>query len=460
MSHRVLVVYHGVLPGPGGVSSAPVTGGALRARVHLDALEGAGHEVRLLARAQDGPGGFRSAGDLTRLARAAAPDWILCVAPEEAPALAGIAPLLVDLYAPRLLEAAWEGLQEEAAGVALRAVHAADEVLYSNPRQRWYWLGILGLAGWDVTGDVGRVVPLAALPGPERTHPARPRIVAGGHAWPWQDLSHALAEAVRIVGDRAEIHTCGLPPLPGTIAHGLVSRDTWLTMCCSAAAALDRYTPNAERALAYSFRQADYLGCGTPLIGDPEGPLAEAIRAAGAGWVDEPLEAALEGALTEDRSDAVRVVAAAYAPARTEAPLLAWTPTVRTRTWDVLRSARSLAALQGRARSDEARRVAAEAEVAAKRAEIEALNGQVRALAGSVEALSAAVADVASLRKETVQVLGARWAGESATAEHLRREVEILRADLAKKDAELAVAQAERDRVGRMLDWVKRKAGA
>jgi len=446
---RVLLVHHGRLPSP----DAVVSGGALRAGVHLDALRAAGHEVLPLAREQDGPGGFGSPGDLRRLAGAAAPDLIVCVAPEEAPALAGIAPLVVDLYAPRLLEGAFQGLQEEEAGRALAAVEAADQVLYSNPRQRWFWLGILGLAGWDLSREPGLVVPLAALPGPARRRPRRPRFVAGGHPWPWQDLTEVLARAAAWLGDRGEIHTYGLPALPGTVDHGLVPRGEWLAACAGATAALDRYAPNPERALAFSFRQADYLGCGLPLVSDPDGPLADGIRATAAGWVDEPLAEALRLAIEAARDS--KGLAARFAPALTEAPLLAWTPVARPRGWSLGRAGGRLAVLEAGAAADRAAREAADREVAAKRAEIEGLNRQVAALVGAQEALAAAMADQASFRKEAVTVLGTRLGGETAAREALAREVAILQADLEKKNLEIEVLSAERGRLDQALRWLK-----
>lgn len=450
---RVLVVHHGRLPGTG---DASVTGGALRARVHADALRGAGHDVVTLARAQDEPGGFRTPAHLRRLAAAASPDWILAVAPEEAPALAPVAPLVVDLYAPRLLEGAFEGLQREEAGRALRAIAAADEVLFSNPRQRWFWMGLCGACGWDLSRAAGLLVPLAALPGPARLPTDPPTFVCGGQPWPWQDAGPTIDRAVAHLGDRARVVTFGLPARPGVDARPLASRGAWLAALAGASAALDRYAPNPERSLALSFRQADYLGVGLPLVTDADTPLADEVRATGAGWVDEPLEDALDAALASPRSSAA--LAARYAPAVTEAPLLAWAPRRRPRDWDLFRAARRLAEVEARAARDRALRDAAETEVTAKRAEIDGLNAQVRALASAVEASSAAVADVAAFRRETVAVLGTRLAGQTAEAEHLRRELEICRADLDKKTLELRAAQEERDRVGRALSFLRGRA--
>lgn len=447
---RVLVVHHGALPSP----ERPTSGGARRAAAHVDALRGAGHDVHTLGRSQDTPGGFRSPGDLRRLAAAIAPDWILCVSPEEAPALAGIAPLMVDLYAPRLLEGAWEGLQREEAARALAAVEAADEVLFSNPRQRWLWTGILGVSGWDLTTSPGLVVPLACLPAPAHAPLARPTFVVGGQPWPWQDARPCLEESVRVLDGRADIVSVGLPEVAGVRALTTLSLDAWLTLLSTATAALDRYTPNLERTFAQSFRQMDYLSAGLPLISDADTPLADELRATGSGWVDEPLAVALEAALATPRRS---TLAERYAPARTEAPVLAWKPAPRERRWSLVKAGAALGRAEARSAADRARRDAAEAEAARLRDESSSLHAQLRALTASIEALSAATADISAFRREAVQVLGTRLSGKEAEGEHLRRELEIARADLQKKDAELLAAHAERDRVGRALSFLRGK---
>lgn len=444
---RILVVHHGPLEN----GALPTTGGAIRAAQHVAALRGAGHDVATLCRAQDGAGGFTGPAHLRALARRVRPDWTLCVAPEEAPALAGIAPLVVDLYAPRLLEAAFEGQQQDEARRALLAVDVADEVLFSNPRQRHFWLGILGLAGWDLAKTPGVLVPLATTPVPAGRRPKRPRVIVGGHPWPWQDARDTLVRAVAHLGSRAEVVSYGLPAIEGVECLPLVSRTEWLAACAWATVALDRYAPHTERELALSFRQLDYLSAGLPLITDTWTPLADGVRVSRAGWVDEPLEAALDAALGEDRGPGARALAAEYAPDRAAAALLALRPAQRAREWSAVRWSKQASAASLRAESDRLLREVAEAEVVRKRAEVEALFGQLRALTASVEQLSAAQADIAGFRRETVQVLGTRLAGQTEEAEALRRELAIVRADVEKKDRELETLRGERDRLGGVL---------
>jgi hypothetical protein len=217
---------------------------------------------------------------------------------------------------------------------------------------------------------------------------------------------------------------------------------------------LDRYAPHHERELALSFRQLDALTAGTPLISDSDTPLAAELG--GAGWVEETLEEALDlacGSAGKRARSRVKTLAARYDSRRTEASLLAWSPAYRARGESVVGARTALEAARARSLADQIRREAAEAEVLKKRAEVDDLHAQTRALCSAVEASSAALADVAAFRRETVTVLGARLSGADATRESLAREVEGLRADLSKKNAELEAMTSDRDRLQRVFRW-------
>ncbi|MCK6520729.1 hypothetical protein L6R49_04730 [Myxococcota bacterium] len=483
---RVLLVQHGRLPSP----SRPGSGGAQRAHHHAEALRGAGHEVMVLTRAQDdedgGPLTFQSHRHLRELAIRLRPDRILCVQPEEAPALAGLdAPLCVDLYAPRLLEAPFQGETAAEAVHTMRALAAADHVLFSNPRQRHFTLGLMALAGWDTRQAVGDVVPLVAPEGPPRLHTDdEPVFVLGGVPWPWQDPTPALRRAVaaldrmgfgRIVvyggrpavGDAAVVDlAAALPPGPRLQYAGPTPLGELLRAYAGARAALDWFSPNPERELAMSFRQADYLGCGLPLITGADHALSDAVREAGAGWVVKDLDA-FEAAVVEAAMDpaaaAARGLAARHLAQTTlsrevaEAPLVRWVQeaTRRDRVETPLPQAAELVAALGEARAQaqaaQAAQAKAEAEVAEKRAENAQLTEQLQALTGVVTRLSRAIDEVAGFRREAVNVLGARAAGAEGEVEALSRQVEEQRADLLKKDAELRAARREQDRLNDAL---------
>jgi hypothetical protein len=206
--------------------------------------------------------------------------------------------------------------------------------------------------------------------------------------------------------------------------------------------------------MALSFRQMDYLGCGLPIIGMKESVLAQEIKDYQAGWVEESLEEALEAALggAQARCSAgALALRQKYQRDLLAQPLLDWQPTSRARPWSVLRDAARYAAALETGRGARARAEQAALEVADKRNENQELAAQNRALTASIEALSAAMADMAAFRKETAVVLGTRLSGTQASNEQLRRELEIMRADLDKKTQELEAIQSERGRLERTL---------
>ena len=477
---RVLIAHHGALPAPG----QPVTGGGLRAWHHGRALQAAGCEVHWLSRDQDGAGGYSGAADLARRAAALAPDRVVCVQAGDAPALrAGLpeTPMAVDLYAPRLLESPFEGRLAVEAMVALRALAVGDVYLVSNPRQRLSWMGVLALAGIDVRRDPTLVVGLVAADGPPRKIPRSPQLVAGGATWPWQDPVPALQRALEHMDRRGKggVRWFGGAPLIGEAdggwtlprhdrlqAMGWVPRADLLDAYAASTAAIDWMAPNPEREVALSFRHVDYLGCGLPILSGPNTALADVLG--DAGWVADPQDpAALAAALDlvlGDKAAVRHASEAARALARDRfglttacQPLVDWvaTPVRHGRAQGPLVDAADAlaraASAEARAQAADQARARSDSEVAAKRREAQEQDERLSILLGTVDRLSRAIDEVAGFKREAVAVLGAREQAARADRDGLEREVAILRADLAKKNAELGAMDRLRDGLEREL---------
>jgi predicted nucleic acid-binding Zn-ribbon protein len=387
-------------------------------------------------------------------------------------------PLCVDLYAPRLLEAAFQGGTANEAINSLRAIAAGDEFLFSNRRQRWFYLGLLALAGVDIRQVSGHVVPLVAPKGPRRRKPNELTLVMGGVSWPWQDPTEGLRKAVaaleslgtgRVIvyggrptlGDAEVVDLPALvPPCDRLIYAGALPWPKLLKAYAGATAALDVMAPNPEREVSLAFRHVDYLGCGLPLITGPHHALADALDEAGAGWLVDGDPTPVIEALSADPWEAVRRGKAAKALARKafgrtvcEAPLLAWVDraTVREHSPSPLPRAAELAAELAEARGAQDRFSAllekAHAEVEEKRAEVSNKTGQIQDLITTTRRLADAVADVAQFRAESTRVLGAGRDAARDEARSLAEENADLRADLAKKDAALKNVTQSRDRL-------------
>lgn len=478
---RILLVHHGRLPSPHG----PTTGGALRAWHHGCALQAAGHEVHFLSRAQDGPGGYASLAELALRARALRPDRAICVQPEDAIALADLGvPLAVDLYAPRLLEAPFEGALEQAAVHTLRALSAGDVFLVSNPRQRLIWLGVLALAGVDTRREPTLHVPLVAPEVAPRPAPNAPVVVAGGAAWPWQDPAPGVAAALQALDDLGAgvLRWYGAPPASladaGLVDHPRLELPGWLPYpallqaYAGATLALDWMAPNPERSAALSFRQMDYLGCGLPILSHPDSALADVLGEAGWLCTEGDLQATLvealqdEAALQARRGAAHRLAQGPYGRATATAPLLAWVQTAQVGPRatgplvDAARFAAAASAARGRVDAAEQARAAAEAEVTHKREEAARLTAQVQELTSVVARQARALDEVAGFKREAVSVLGGQASSASLEAREANRQVALLRADVEKKTAELHAMDELRGRLENDVENLRKELAA
>jgi len=464
---RVLIVHHGRLPAHG----QAITGGGIRAWHLGHGLQAYGHEVHWLARDQDQPDGFASPADLLRRASSLRPQAIVCVQLEDAPALRPVGcPLVVDLYAPRLLEAPFEGTMAQVGPAVLRALAAGDAFLVSSPRQRWTWLGVLALAGVDVRTDPTLLVPIASPDSPRRRWPRAPVLVGGGGAWPWADPVPGLRAVLARLDarDQGTVRwygpTEGLPSHPRLETPGWLPWDALLAAYAGATAALDLMADNPERQVALGFRHADYLAAGLPVLTAPGGAVAEALGPAA--WTGAPeslVDAVLDdlaagGEGLRARGAAARTLAHQRSATHTAAALATWleAPRPAACAQGPLVDAAHLAAraAQADARTEHATQAMAraEAEAVAKRQEVAALTVQVQQLLGTVERLSCAVDQVAAFKREAIAVLGGRSAQAQEGLDAANARIASLQADVDKKTAELHAADDMRGRLEDDLD--------
>jgi len=323
-------------PHPG----SPVVGQGLRAYANGQGLRHFGHEVFYCTRTEDlpveleqarkkktrqagkeaalaklgGPLGsagnpysFTEAAELQAIVQTLAPEVILLEAPEDARRLPpGDFTVVLDLYAPRILEAQYqEGTEERDAVRLFDAIQRADHFLFSNERQKHFFLPLLALAGVDCTRVEGDVVRISCPPkSPKRDAPAGLNFVAGGVFWPWADLSDGLRDLLFVLDelDQGSVQLFGgkygirsettryldprnkLPNSKRLTFSGIVPIDTLWSSYAQASVAFDLMAPNTERSLNLSFRQIDYLRCGLPLITSPGQVIASDLEEYGAGW--------------------------------------------------------------------------------------------------------------------------------------------------------------------------------
>ncbi|MBP7866983.1 MAG: hypothetical protein KA419_13660 [Acidobacteria bacterium] len=363
-TRTVIINIHGSLPS----DTRPTVGNGLRARALGDALAARGTAVSYLAHRQfyaeeTPPPGvtlFDTDLDFRRAVETAAPDLLVCVQGEGLeylPEEGFPVPVLADWIAPRMLEFAFQGLPlEKWLPWWVAAARKADYHACCTERQRAYLSFLLQLAGIPLEPDRTLRVPLAAgtVAPPRPPRGPEPVFVAGGVSWPWirsERFLRLLLEEMDAAG-RGHLHVFGgtylfgtdanayrdptraLPSSARLTAHGMVPYPELLEAYAAADVALDLFEENAERRLALSFREMDYLRCGVPLVCPAFSEIAGEVAKARAGWVladlsDHAVRAVFRKILSkhplpESFSQAARGIAAGpHAPDRVAEPIRA-----------------------------------------------------------------------------------------------------------------------------------------
>lgn len=319
MGRRIDLYTMEMLPGQG----VPVAGGGIRAWSLAEGLRAAGHAVRVCLPAH--LLGAHGSADCAGFPAEALQGFV-----NESPAELFVfeqwyplsllerldRPVVVDLPGPLLLENHWRQVaaSERMALAKLRALARADLWLHATPRQRYYWLAFMALAGLDLARPPLLHAPIA-LPLSHRflNRPAGgdrdpARFVHAGIFWPWQDPTGPLATLLdclrraghgslvvyggahpqhAVEGQRYLDPTPQLAACPQLDCRGLLPFEQLAPELETAGVALDVVPVNAERELSSTIRSVVYLHCGLALVLSRHSYLAEAVEQAGAGWVVE-----------------------------------------------------------------------------------------------------------------------------------------------------------------------------
>ncbi|MDZ7762775.1 MAG: glycosyltransferase [Desulfovermiculus sp.] len=326
---KVLLIAHGVFFDPDQV----VAGNSVRAYYLAKGLVDAGHSVVYIY-----PHGLAPYAGSTAAAEAlnipvrtySNPEQLAAIIAWESPDALLVAywelladlpehldiPLILDLVAPRILEALFQqerDLQHEVMGM-LKYYPRADLFLVGNERQRHLLVSWLIMAGIDCREHVPvAVVPICTQPGEHRPSPPGEEngfcFVSGGVSWPWrrtetwfEALAQALARDERWRG-RLELLTGsyiyagdsrrkGGGQKGGTESIGLVRTRSLLpyarmqeylrTHCHIGVELADR---NIEREYSQSFRAMEFLRSGLPLICNDYLQMADLVHKYDAGWM-------------------------------------------------------------------------------------------------------------------------------------------------------------------------------
>ena len=224
-------------------------------------------------------------------------------------------PIILDVVAPRILEAMYEDHLDLPLEVrrTVACYRRAHRFLVGNRRQGSFLLGWLILAGFDCrAASPIDVVPISteinatqiAVRGCSRV-----RFVSGGVTWPWRQsdawFDRLVQSLRRWAGDQAELALFsgtyvyaapqGVPalsPIEASWPDSTVKRYPLLPygemqqfLRSSCHVGVELADENVERHYSQSFRAMEFLSNGLPLICNGYIELAAAVRDYDAGWV-------------------------------------------------------------------------------------------------------------------------------------------------------------------------------
>ncbi|MEC7983597.1 MAG: hypothetical protein VX278_00455, partial [Myxococcota bacterium] len=209
---NIIIVHHHQRP----PSLRPIRGGALRAHHIGVGLQHYGHNISYLGKDSGSPSEcWNTPRELRALCSALDPDIIIATQLEDVDSLSTLPyPIIVDLYAQRLMESSFDGTRDATVLSTLKALSCGVLFLVSNPRQRWSWLSTLVLAGVSLQHDPILVIPLCTEDQPAPSPPEELTLIGGGVWWPWQDPWPSLKRALEHLSKRqtGKITWYGGPP--------------------------------------------------------------------------------------------------------------------------------------------------------------------------------------------------------------------------------------------------------
>lgn len=272
------------------------------------------------------------------------PDIILCAQMEDVALLPArdtlpSIPVIVDLYAPRLLENLYETDDGTVSHHVLRAVSRSDAYLIAHHGQIEHWQAILRLMGIEEIDKRTLITPLGLEPSP--TNPPNDlTLVGGGRVWPWQNPWDNLRRLLRVLDARDEGHILWFSPPDQSVPieherltiQPWTSRTAYRSILSTATLGLDLNPPSPERRLACAFRHMEFLGCGLPILSANENILSTQHPKL-CKSVDFNDEAAISSALDFTLAKTtLKRFQEAHLPANIVSELVNWldNPTVRT----------------------------------------------------------------------------------------------------------------------------------
>ena len=450
---RILIIHHHHLP----KRDHSVTGEGLRVQQLHDGLQAHGYQIYLLQYRDFSP------AELLLRCREIEPDCVIAMQAYVVPILSGLGiPIVFDLYAQRLMEAQFEAKTTETTMELVVALRHSSMILVSNDRQLWSWQGVLSMLGVHHDPLPIITVPLSAHGASPRTPPEEFRLIGGGMDWPWQNPDPGLKRVLDVFDRREEGEILWFGAQHQSIEHPRlkymprVSYHAYRRQLLCASAAFDWMEPNIERSFAIAFRHMDFVGCGLPILTGSYSPLPHFLHQGC--WISDEIEDTLDFIMDhpqklEDASAHLLQSVGSLSSVSTVLPLHQWLKSPDSIRWSESPFVEHISLWQQLSAEKEKNTILAFAnkehkkDLQKKSTEITRVQQQLTQHISTIAELSRSISDVVAYRKEAMIVLGGDMRQKSKKAEDLSTENAILRADIAKKSAELEAMDQLRARL-------------
>ena len=405
------------------------------------------------------------------------PDVVLCGQLEDAALLKDVdIPLIIDLYAPRLLELAYDTQDTHTVCDILLALQKGDAFLISHPLQEPHWMAIFALAGLDIQQTPCIVTPLAVevpkkSPATKNTS-NRSIFIGGGRIWPWQNPLPNLQNLLHVLDDLnfGEVHWFQSPNQTNfPIQHPRLHLKEWTTRKAYRQAlqqahfALDLNPPSPERSLACAFRHMEYIGCNLPILCWNHNTLTQTYPQITRFVNDKNIKEVLQrlGSFKKDAAKALQQFQKDHHPHNNVLGLLEFLQNPKTlshpnnRLMDLAQTDHNMREYQDKIQKLEFQIQQLQQEKEGKNTLIALLNAQLQSHTSSMLQLAQSIENISSFKNNIAQVMGDALHQQRDSNQNLQDEIALLKADNAKKSAELTAMDQLRARLENDLQAVR-----
>lgn len=383
------------------------------------------------------------------------PDIILCAQMDDVALLPSRqelpkTPVIVDLYAPRMLENLFETDDGEVSHHVLQAIARADAYLIAHEAQRDHWQALMRIMGVEDIDKRTLITPLG-LELLANKRPSELTLVGGGRVWPWQHPWSNLESLLQLLDSQQAGKVVWFAPPdqdvpishPRLNVHSWTNRSVYRSILSQATIGLDLNPDSPERRLACAFRHLEYLGCGIPILSANDNILSRHHPKL-CKHIDFSDHSALSTALEQKISkSALKRFQEAHVPAQIVSNLVRWldNPTIRDtkRHW-------VLEALMPVQEEFEARAMVTELEAkisaltqthAHQTALVEQANQQVQSSSASLLQVSKSLEQISAFKNDIAHSWSDFMHQQQERIHALEDALRQAQADNAKKSAEL-----------------------